>query len=214
MTIREDGSRIVPGVFDAEPMVEDPVLPAQTPATAPEIVAALDPIVDRLGTQVGTLELLAGPELERLANELSANVAQVVQLKDALVAWTEDEAAGPLLRSDRPCLCFRGASTMLQLKRHHRLEERERWRIWISSVPKRGTWLEENCPPGARAGARGSTGDHRVWRERLIERGWSAPTWPAEYGGGGLDNDRYMVLIQELRRVRERRFPSAAWACR
>ena len=63
-------------------------------------------------------------------------------------------------------------------------------------------WLEENCPPGARAGGNGSGDDHRVWRERLIEKGWSAPTWPEQYGGGGLSNDEYMVLVQELRRVR------------
>ena len=64
------------------------------------------------------------------------------------------------------------------------------------------TWLEENCPAGARAGAGGSRDDHRIWRERLIEKGWSAPTWPTEYGGGGLANDEYMVLIQELRHAR------------
>ena len=63
-------------------------------------------------------------------------------------------------------------------------------------------WLEANCPPGARAGARGNRDDGRAWRERLIEKGWSAPTWPTEYGGGGLDNEQYMVLIQELRRIR------------
>ena len=63
-------------------------------------------------------------------------------------------------------------------------------------------WLEENCPPGARAGGRGNRDDGRVWRERLIEKGWSAPAWPTEYGGGGLDNEEYMVLIQELRRLR------------
>ena len=63
-------------------------------------------------------------------------------------------------------------------------------------------WLEDNCPPGARAGGRGDRDDGRVWRDRLIERGWSAPTWPTEYGGGGLDNEEYMVLIQELRRIR------------
>ena len=63
-------------------------------------------------------------------------------------------------------------------------------------------WLEENCPPGARAGGRGNRNDGRAWRDRLIEKGWSAPTWPAEYGGGGLDNEEYMVLIQELRRIR------------
>ena len=63
-------------------------------------------------------------------------------------------------------------------------------------------WLEDNCPPGARAGGRGSREDGRMWRDRLAEKGWSAPTWPAEYGGGGLDNEEYMVLIQELRRIR------------
>ena len=63
-------------------------------------------------------------------------------------------------------------------------------------------WLEENCPPGVRAGGRAGADDHRLWRERLIEKGWSAPTWPTEYGGGGLDNAEYMALIQELRRLR------------
>lgn len=61
-------------------------------------------------------------------------------------------------------------------------------------------WLEQYCPPGARAGGGGN--DARLWRERLIEKGWSAPTWPTEYGGGGLSNEQYMMLIQELRRFR------------
>ena len=63
-------------------------------------------------------------------------------------------------------------------------------------------WLEQNCPAGVRAGGRAGADDHRLWRERLIEKGWSAPTWPTEYGGGGLDNAEYMALIQELRRLR------------
>ncbi len=63
-------------------------------------------------------------------------------------------------------------------------------------------WLDEYCPAGARAGGGGNRDDQRLWRERLIEKGWSAPAWPTEYGGGGLDNEQYMVLIQELRRVR------------
>ena len=62
-------------------------------------------------------------------------------------------------------------------------------------------WLEENCPAGVRGGG-GDADAHKAWRERLIEKGWSAPTWPAKYGGGGLDNEQYMALIQELRRVR------------
>ena len=27
---------------------------------------------------------------------------------------------------------------------------------------------------------------HKVWLERMAERGWTAPEWPREYGGGGL----------------------------
>ena len=86
LTIREDGSAITPGAFDAEPA-------AQSPMAAAEIVAALEPAVDRLGTQVGTLELLAGPDLERLASELSSNAAEIAELKDALVEWAERSAA-------------------------------------------------------------------------------------------------------------------------
>ncbi len=62
-------------------------------------------------------------------------------------------------------------------------------------------WLEDHCPPGARVGGDGNDDDTRLWRHRLIEKGWSAPTWPTEYGGGGLGNEQYLALIQEFRRV-------------
>ena len=74
-------------------------------------------------------------------------------------------------------------------------------------------WLEENCPDGAKGPGPISTGstkvplthkDTRLWLDRMIEKGWTAPTWPVEYGGGGLSNEEYMVLIQELRRARAR----------
>ena len=70
-------------------------------------------------------------------------------------------------------------------------------------------WLAEYCPPGARGPGPVATGstkipigdrDTRLWLERMIEKGWTAPTWPVEYGGGGLSNDEYLVLIQEMRR--------------
>lgn len=71
-------------------------------------------------------------------------------------------------------------------------------------------WLEENCPSGARGPGPISSGsskvpltheDTRLWLDRMIEKGWTAPTWPVEYGGGGLDTDQYMILIQEMRRI-------------
>jgi alkylation response protein AidB-like acyl-CoA dehydrogenase len=36
----------------------------------------------------------------------------------------------------------------------------------------------------------------------MAERGWTAPTWPKEYGGGGLDAAEAKVLEQELGRLR------------
>lgn len=71
-------------------------------------------------------------------------------------------------------------------------------------------WLEENCPPGARGPGQvpnGSTKvkienpEVRLWLDRMIERGWTVPTWPKEYGGGGLKNAEYLVLLQEMRRI-------------
>jgi acyl-CoA dehydrogenase len=38
--------------------------------------------------------------------------------------------------------------------------------------------------------------------EMMAERGWTAPTWPKEYGGGGLDAASARVLEQELARLR------------
>ncbi|HEY0476499.1 MAG TPA: acyl-CoA dehydrogenase family protein [Kofleriaceae bacterium] len=37
--------------------------------------------------------------------------------------------------------------------------------------------------------------------EAMAERGLTAPTWPREYGGGGLDKDQAKVLLAELRRL-------------
>ena len=71
-------------------------------------------------------------------------------------------------------------------------------------------WLEKSCPPGARGPGEifsGSTKappparDVMLWLERMAERGWTAPRWPTEYGGGGLDKEQSGVLQQEMRRI-------------
>ena len=36
------------------------------------------------------------------------------------------------------------------------------------------------------------------WRDAMVERGWTAPTWPTEYGGGGLNFEENQVLQQEM----------------
>ncbi len=74
-------------------------------------------------------------------------------------------------------------------------------------------WLAENCPPGACGPgpiSNGSSkiaiedGDTRVWLERMVEKGWTVPTWPTVYGGGGLNKEQYLVLLAEMRRIEAR----------
>jgi len=71
-------------------------------------------------------------------------------------------------------------------------------------------WLEANCPPGMRdrtvhfedAFEVYQTDDARLWCERMVERGWTAPTWPTEYGGGGLTFEENRVLAEEMAAIR------------
>jgi alkylation response protein AidB-like acyl-CoA dehydrogenase len=66
-------------------------------------------------------------------------------------------------------------------------------------------WLEENFPKslsGKGLEVMGATGgDALTWRQRLGEKGWGTPTWPSEYGGGGLSQLQAQVLQREMERV-------------
>ena len=71
------------------------------------------------------------------------------------------------------------------------------------------TWLEENFPkslakasePEAEAGGEKPTGDADLWRQRMGAKGWGVPTWPKEYGGGGLTPAEAKVLQEEMARI-------------
>jgi alkylation response protein AidB-like acyl-CoA dehydrogenase len=73
------------------------------------------------------------------------------------------------------------------------------------------TWLEENAPQSVRKapdmtmeqmeGGLKPTADQDLWRKRMGEKGWGTPTWPKEYGGGGLTNAEARVLQQEMARI-------------
>jgi len=74
-------------------------------------------------------------------------------------------------------------------------------------------WLEENCPESARGpGEPVTIGTKRpmqdpdllTWRRALGSKGWTIPTWPKEYGGGGLSIEETMVLNEELRHIKAR----------
>ncbi|PCI41205.1 MAG: acyl-CoA dehydrogenase [Moraxellaceae bacterium] len=71
-------------------------------------------------------------------------------------------------------------------------------------------WLADNCPasvcePGAVVKSSFSSkhrdGDSKLWLENMSTKGWVAPMWPTQYGGGGLNFSENKVLQQELKRI-------------
>ncbi len=38
----------------------------------------------------------------------------------------------------------------------------------------------------------------------MAEKGWTVPTWPVAYGGGGLDTPLFLILLEELQRIHAR----------
>ncbi len=70
------------------------------------------------------------------------------------------------------------------------------------------SWLEENCPPSQRRPRDGETPlpwgspqaveESNLWLERCANKGYTCPTWPTEYGGGGLSKEEEKVLRQEV----------------
>jgi|TARA_B100001059_G_scaffold200945_1_gene208037 acyl-CoA dehydrogenase len=78
-------------------------------------------------------------------------------------------------------------------------------------------WLEENCPQSMRTPQRSdndacwggrnftfASEDQKRWLERMAARGWTAPDWPTEYGGGGLSQQEHKVLREEMARINAR----------
>ena len=71
-------------------------------------------------------------------------------------------------------------------------------------------WLEANCLDSMRTpqpenevvwGGRNASfknPDSKVWLERMAERGWTAPMWPKQYGGGGLNKAEFKILREEM----------------
>jgi len=46
--------------------------------------------------------------------------------------------------------------------------------------------------------------EQKQWMERMAARGWTAPDWPAEYGGGGLNKAEIKILKEEMARINAR----------
>ena len=78
-------------------------------------------------------------------------------------------------------------------------------------------WLEENCPQSMRSPVVAGEGacwggrnwifeseDQQLWMDRMGAKGWTAPDWPTEYGGGGLVKAEHKILKEEMGRIRAR----------
>ena len=66
-------------------------------------------------------------------------------------------------------------------------------------------WIAENFPrtlagqnPATVGYAPALEADHELWRQRLAEKGWGAPTWPKEYGGAGFSQKEERIITDEL----------------
>jgi alkylation response protein AidB-like acyl-CoA dehydrogenase len=72
-------------------------------------------------------------------------------------------------------------------------------------------WLAANFPPSLAfknplafltdAAAADADPDFGLWLERIVARGWGAPTWPVRYGGGGLPAREDRILAEEMLRI-------------
>ena len=69
------------------------------------------------------------------------------------------------------------------------------------------SFLDESCPPCFRHAPEGrkrpesTPADHDEWLRITASRGYTTPTWPSEYGGGGLSKAEVQVLNEEVARI-------------
>ena len=78
-------------------------------------------------------------------------------------------------------------------------------------------WLEANCPEPMRKpptsdddtywggrNAKFSSDAQKQWFEACVEKGYTVPAWPKEYGGAGLNPAEAKILRQEMARINAR----------
>lgn len=75
-------------------------------------------------------------------------------------------------------------------------------------------WLQENCPSslfgrettpfdGCWGGRKYKyQADERRWLDVMVEKRWTAPSWPSEYGGGGLTPAHEKIIREEMSSLR------------
>ena len=78
------------------------------------------------------------------------------------------------------------------------------------------SWLADNCPdsmrtpliasetPGGGRRAQYANAETKIWLDRCAEKGFTAPTWPTEFGGAGLSAEEAQIFRQELASINAR----------
>lgn len=79
-------------------------------------------------------------------------------------------------------------------------------------------WMEANCPDEMRDGDITAENQcwggrqwefqseaQKLWFERALEKGYTVPTWPKEYGGANLSPDEDKIFIEERERINARK---------
>ncbi|MBI1199164.1 MAG: acyl-CoA dehydrogenase [Phenylobacterium sp.] len=66
-------------------------------------------------------------------------------------------------------------------------------------------WIAANFPASLKGRpapeGRELSPDQDAWRKAMGEKGWGVPTWPSQYGGGGLSRAEAAVIAEELARA-------------
>jgi alkylation response protein AidB-like acyl-CoA dehydrogenase len=74
-------------------------------------------------------------------------------------------------------------------------------REWLEANFPKSLTEDPNAPVVIIPGAGNDSADAKLWTQRMGAKGWGAPTWPKQYGGGGLSAGEARVLQQEMARI-------------
>jgi len=74
-------------------------------------------------------------------------------------------------------------------------------REWLETNFPKSLTEDPNAPVVIIPGAASDNPDAKLWTQRMGAKGWGAPTWPKQYGGGGLTPAEARVLQQEMARI-------------
>ena len=68
---------------------------------------------------------------------------------------------------------------------------------WLEQNAPRSLWGTVSTPFQGHWGGRNSgfeTSEHKLWFERCLALGWTAPGWPEIYGGAGMPSSHFRVF--------------------